>query len=429
MAFERIEPESSWRSNYTGISAIPYGFLWNTASSSPTLTRCDENGDSLTLTSSDFDNHPLWGNIRRCQLTKLGDNWQAAYGSNARGDGLTTTTNYMMTEIPRAHVITWDDGDYHGWCLADAPFVGYPTGTEISSVGHPWFNQRGNSSAPLERGYVGCYKGCATDTSNNNTGTLQSRSGVTPSGSITQANFEAKANNIGTKWGITNVWYQSLLQLLMYTEFGNLNIQSALAPGFTKSTNTAPQTTGVHDNLMGTNGTGGGTDVQGVNYRGINNPYGDIWEHRIGWNSTDAEYRVVKRDGTGTMQVELTTGNYEATSGITPLQNTTGNTGGGTTHVNGYTHGYVKTITRADPLKLLMVAHGSQALTGSDTTYACDYFYSHSKTSPAQKGCLLAGGGWNGAGSAGPGFLHSSSALSIVDAALGARLEYLGVVI
>ena len=420
MAFERIEPESSWRSNYTGISAIPYGFLWNTASSSPTLIRCDENGDSLTLKTSDFDNHPLWGNIRRCQLTKPGDNWQAAYGSNARGDGLTTTTNYMMTEIPRAHVITWDDGDYHGWCLADAPFKGYPTGTEISSVGHPWFNQRGNSSAPLERGYVGCYKGCATDTSDNNTGTLQSRSGVAPTGNVTQANFEAKANNIGTKWGITNVWYQSLLQLLMYTEFGTLNIQSALAPGFTKSTNTAPQTTGVDDNLMGTNGTGGGTDVQGVNYRGINNPYGDIWEHRIGWNSTDAEYRVLKADGTGTIADTLASGSYDATSGITPLNGTTNISG---TDGGNYCHGYAKSVLNVDPLKLFFIP---SSLTGSETTYLCDYFYSHSVGKTA---CLLAGGYWAHAGIAGPGSLYLSNDLSAVNADFGARLEYLGVVI
>jgi hypothetical protein len=309
----------------------------------------------------------------------------------------------MMVEIPQAHVMEWTDGDYRGFCLAEAPFVGEPvTGTGISSSVHPWFNQRGGSlAAPCTKGYVGAYKA-----SNNGGTSLSSKSGVAPLANIDMATFEARGNAIGSNWGITNVWYQSLLQLLMYTEFASLNIQSALAPGFTKSTNTVPQTCGASDSLMGANGTGGGTDVQGVNYRGINNPYGDIWEFRIGFNSVNAEYRVLNRDGTGTIAATLASGSYEATAGVTPL-----------TGVNGYASG----ILNVDPLRLMFMP---SAIAGSETTYLCDYFYSHTS---GNTGCLLAGGCWHHAGYAGPGYLYASGAVSYVGSGVGARVEFLGV--
>lgn len=409
MVFRQRSSASPWETGYKR-EGTPYGFLWNTASSSPTLSRCDQNGDDISPSISDFDNHPLWGNIKRCQLTASG---VATYGSDAKGTGLTTTSDYMMVEIPQVHVVEWTDGDSRGFCLAEAPFIGEPvTGTGISSYVHPWFNQRGGSlSSPCAKGYVGAYKASGSSS------ILSSKSGVAPLANISMDAFETAGNAIGTNWGIANIHYQSLLQLLMYTEFGTMNIQSALAPGFTKSTNTAPQTCGASDSLMGTNGTGGGTDVQGVNYRGINNPYGDLWEFRIGFNSVDAEYRVLKADGTGTIAATLASGSYDATSGITPLNGTTnisGDDGGN------YCHGYAKSVLNVDPLKLFFIP---SILTGSKTTYLCDYFYSHGV---AQTGSLLAGGTWLNAEYAGPGCLDTAGAVSRVASHFGARVEFLG---
>ncbi len=411
MAFKKVSGISSWETGYKR-EGTPYGFLWNTASSSPTLTRCDANGDNISLNTTSFDNHPLWGGIKRCQLTAAG---VATYGSDNKGTGLTTTSNYMMVVIPQANVINWTDGDYRGFALADAPFYGEPvTGAPLASVPHFWFNQRGGSSeSPLTKGYVGAYKASGT------TSSISSKSGVAPLATTTMAAFETAANTIGTNWGITNIWYQSLLQLLMYTEFASLNIQSALAPGFTVSTNTAPQTCGANDSLMSTNGTGGGTSAQGVNYRGINNPYGDLWEFRIGYNSTDSAYNILKRDGSGTVAATLASGSYEATSGIIPLNGTTNISG---TDGGAYCSGYVSKILDVDPLKLLFVP---SALVGSETTSLSDFFYSH-QAGISQTGCLLAGGNWSDGGSAGPGYLNSFNAVSCSGAYFGARLEFLG---
>jgi hypothetical protein len=171
---------------------------------------------------------------------------------------------------------------------------------------------------------------------------------------------------------------------------------------------------------MGTNGTGGGTDQQAVCYRGIENPWGNIWKFIIGFNSIDTAYNVMKRDGTGALADIMTAGNYEQTSGITPLNGTTNISG---TDAGEYCHGYASDIIFSDPLKLGFVP---SALSGSETTYLADYFYSH-KSGISQTGCLLAGGAWNDAGRAGVGSLSATyAAASTVYPDIGARLEFLG---
>jgi hypothetical protein len=65
------------------------------------------------------------------------------------------------------------------------------------------------------------------------------------------------------------------------------------------------------------------------------------------------------------------------------------------------------------------------SITGSETKYLCDYFYSHTS---GNTGCLLAGGDWKDAGFAGPGYLFANAAVSCVYSDIGARVEFLGVV-
>jgi len=233
------------------------------------------------------------------------------------------------------------------------------------------------------------------------------------------AQFETAANLIGTNWGITSFWTRMLLQSLFYIEYASFNSQTALAPGRTKAENTTALASGQGNSLMGTNGTGGGTDQQAVCYRGIENPWGNIWKFIIGFNSIDTAYNVMKRDGTGALAAILTAGNYEQTTGITPLNGTSNISG---TDGGEYCHGYVSDLVFSDPLKLAFIP---SALSGSDTTYLSDYFYSH-KSGISQTGCLLAGGYWNSAGKAGVGFLYAyCAAASYVAPDVGARLEFL----
>ena len=417
-----------WEAVFYLDSSPIYGILWNRASSSPSLQRIDENGDTITLSSSNFDNHPLWGEIKRCQLDASGN---PTYGSNARGDDLTLTSDYIMVEIPGCYAASYRDGDYQGMLLGTRQFTA-PDGS--AAVWHPAFYRRDRTGVKSPKLYVGAYEASnngGTVSSDSTTATkyatswknlkLTSKSGTAPltgnGTSGTMAQFEAAGNLVGSYWGIQSFWTQALIQSLFYIEYASFNSQTAIAPG---RTNSSPAlATGQGNALMGTNGTGGGTDKQAVCYRGIENPWGNIWAFIIGFNSIDSAYNVMKRDGTGALAAILTAGNYEQTSGVTPLNGTTNISG---TDAGAYCHGYVSDLVFSDPLKLAFIP---SALSGSDTTYLSDYFYSH-KSGISQTGILLAGGAWNNAGTAGVGFLHAGHAASAVYSSVGARLEFLG---
>ena len=83
-----------------------YGVEWaqgETAGSS-TLRHIDINGDTLPLRTTDFDNHPVWGGMRRCTMAP--DGTVNHYGSNPRGDGLDLTgaDGRVMVETPKFYV-------------------------------------------------------------------------------------------------------------------------------------------------------------------------------------------------------------------------------------------------------------------------------------------------------------------------------------
>lgn len=413
-----------------GDSAI-IGVLWNRLSSSPTLQHIDEYGNHITTSNLTFDSHPIWGEIKRCTLDVSGN---PTYGTNARGDGLTLTSDYCMVEIPGCYAGSFREGDYQGLLLGTVPFES----KYVTSVWHPAFYRRDRTGVKSQKLYLGAYEASdsggtvsadatsATRYVTSWTGLkLTSKSGVAPltgnagASSGTLAQFGAAGNLVGSYWGIQSFWTQALLQSLFYIEYANLNSQSALAPGRTNASNTQALATGQGNSLMGTNGTGGGTNQQAVCYRGIENPWGNIWKFIIGFNSIDTAYNVMKRDGTGSLADILTAGNYEQTSGVTPLNGTTNVSG---TDGGDYCHGYASDLVFADPLKLAFIP---SALSGSESTYLADYFYSH-KSGISQTGCLLAGGYWAAAGTAGVGDLNASNAASFVHSTIGARLEFLG---
>ena len=119
-----------WEASY--IASPVYGVLWNRGSSSPSLQRIDENGDAISLTALSFNNHPLWGGMRRCTLDSSGN---PTYGENARGDGLTLTNDYCMVEIPGCYAGSYREGDYQGLLLGTVPFAS----KYVTSVWHPAF--------------------------------------------------------------------------------------------------------------------------------------------------------------------------------------------------------------------------------------------------------------------------------------------------
>ena len=118
----------------------------------------------------------------------------------------------------------------------------------------------------------------------------------------TKANLEAMANNRGEGWHLETIKATSANQLLMIIELGTMNVQSSIARGITDMSSAyacnCSSLTGSTAELG--NATGQATEtvseIDGsetvcttegqlsVSYRGIENPWGNIWKHIQGIN-------------------------------------------------------------------------------------------------------------------------------------------------
>jgi len=259
-----------------------------------------------------------------------------------------------------------------------------------------------------------------TDTLTNTTQAGETIGVVTANPTIistTLGSTRTLCENIGAGWGEENIWTRSAWKLLWYIENATSNSQVALGLGVVSKasgTGFAGELNGADsaDTNIGTNGTGTGTGTNGytpVVWRGLENPWGNVWNFIDGYNAIDAEYRIIRRDGLGTFADTLTAGNYEA-SIAAPLTNPAG----------GYVSGYASNIEYEPLLALLFIPN---AIDGASNSHLCDYFYSKQK---GQTNILLAGGLWNYGATAGVAALTSADVSSRAYRALGARAEFIG---
>ena len=388
---------------------MPVGIKWDTASTSPTLQHIDINGNKINLDTAFFDNHTIWGNIWRCVIDPA--TGEVSYGDNARGDGLDLTgaSGNVMVSIPRFHAKFYADDRYKMYWLSPTQLAGFEE--------FPSHVQRGGVSK--DRIFVSAYEASGIlDT----TFKLQSATGKTPvtggvaypdlpnSGRFTIDDAETYANNIGSGFGCMNIWTMSAIRLLFYTEMGSLDSQNVLGRGIVdkaSGTDFAGEFTGADgiDSNVGTNGTGAGTGSDGytpIAYRGLENLWGNVWQFCIGYTAVDAEYRITKRDGTGALSGDLAAGEYEA-SIATPIT----------------TDGFQSDVLTENLLQYLMIPN---SVTGSSSTYLCDYFYVHDA---GEINIVLSGGYWFYGSNAGVGSLRSSSGSSTSTRNFGARFEFI----
>lgn len=443
---------------------VIYGVEWN--QNTDTWTRIDEDGNALTLASSDFDNHLVWGNIKRCTLTADGI---ATFGENGRGDGLDLTGSsgrvmvripkfYVKSSNPSANVYRWWISPIarngfsvhpiflqHGGVEREQFYIGaydadleYDGSDEAYDANHLKLHSRtgkqpytgsadciwhitiddlanepdiGDEIAGSEGGfYIVDYVktagnwggGTALDTAviwlrkpgdsscgivngdaiTNTTQASEAIGNVTANPTsyyATIGDYRTKAENIGTCWGIFDIWAYSAILLLFYTEYANGDSQTLIGNGIVSKasgTGFAGENSGIDniDTNIATNGTGTGTGINGytpIAYRGIENLWGNVYQFIDGYNAVNAEYRIINRDGSGTYADTLTAGNYETSIAI-PI--TSG--------------GWISNILYEDLLQFLFIPN---AVDGSSASYLYDYWYAHDTD---ETNILLAGGYW-----------------------------------
>lgn len=140
---------------------------------------------------------------------------------------------------------------------------------------------------------IGVYKAYSSSSK------IYSRSGVTPSVNISQADFKTFARNRGTGFTIVKHRHQNIMAFLFYALYGNTDAQAICGLG----TDTIPKTAGATNSLGMTDTTAANGNSMSINFWGLENWWGDIneWEDNVIANSNI--WNITEDNGT-TRQVE-----------------------------------------------------------------------------------------------------------------------------
>ena len=232
---------------------------------------------------------------------------------------------------------------------------------------------------------------------------------------LTRANARKLASNLGSGWSLSTPEGLSITQMLFLIEYATFNMQSALGAGVTNKqwdgTNNS-EITGATVNLG--NSSGSVTNANGYNvvsYRGVENPFGNIWKwldgmnEYIRWNENDPDNKFIDKYD---MYINLD-GNY------------TDDTGEGYSKLSfspATTNGYISAFGYDPDYDFLFIPAETK---GDSSLPVGDYYYRSDSTGWR---VALFGGCWNNGATAGGFCLYLDNASGGRHATFGARLEY-----
>lgn len=324
--------------------------------------------------------------------------------TSIRSDGMTELPfDTGSTEFTIGETLTGATGGAVGtivdWIITSGTWGGN------NAAGKVWLKQQSEINYQAEN-LTGSIAGAA----------CAAATGVQSNLTLTQANARTySTTNINSRWGFMNMWTHAALKLLYLIEYAHLDSQSltnGIGQGVVNKasgTGFAGEETGSDssDTNIGTNGTGIGTGTDGLTHivwRGIADLWGNVWQFVDGFEAKDSvdNYRIIKRDGSGTFANPMGAGSYE-TSVAVPI----------------VADGFISNIVHEDLLKFLFIPSG---VAGASDTYLCDYFYAHNA---GQTNILLAGGAWANGDVSGVGSLIATYGASFSGRHFGTRLEFI----
>lgn len=229
---------------------------------------------------------------------------------------------------------------------------------------------------------------------------------------LTRPNIEQLAKNRGAGWHSDIIKTASLNLLLMIIELGMLNTQTAIGRGVvsvsdTPNTENNSLTTGGTSELGNATGQATGTAGQTpVSYRGIENPWGNIWKFVYGVN--------IHGDGTQKSGVPYICTDFD----FVESKNSENYTSAGFTLSNA--SGYISAMgysRECDWLFMPSEASGNSALPVGD------YYYCVSNLNGYRLARL--GGNWSDGSNAGGFYWHLYNSVGNRSRAVGGRLVYI----
>ena len=237
---------------------------------------------------------------------------------------------------------------------------------------------------------------------------------------LTRQLAETYGNNVGSlRWGIEDIWgidATTMMYLIEYCDWRSQSTTYGIGSGVSSkpaARRFAGENTGSgsSDSNIAANGTGRaiGTDGQvHVVYRGMEDPWGNLYRFAIGIDILDANYRLLKPTGTGLPACPLTADNYIETVNA-PY----------TYDVSLRPDGYWKYPVFEEATRFLFLP----AMTGgSNDTYSCDWASLHRS---GQTNIMLVGGYWYDGAKCGVGCRGATNVASSSSRYCGCRAEFL----
>lgn len=357
-----------------------FGVCWNYGSTSTALSRLTKSNDpqgvvSVNIStepspaegtgtgSSPFDSYAPWKDMDEYNIISNA----VSYKKGATG--FSRTSYDTMVYIPEFYFKIVDDStnSKRYFYISDKAKTGFTK--------HPGSGK-----------YVGRY---------NTISGYYSKSGAAPLVSITRATARTNSAAKGSKWSQYDYATWCAVWLLYLVEFADWNSQSKVGRGYVDS-NSAAINSGGTDSMTYHTGRASGTDGKtAVQYRHIENPWGNVFEWIDGVNFS-----------AGTVYVCTTPANYADDT-------STNYTSAGT---KAQSDGWIKSLGMSSNMPW---AFFPTAVGGSETTYIPDYAYYDSGWR-----VLVVGGRWNSGSNAGLFYFYASNASSDSSTYIGARLLY-----
>ena len=367
-----------------------FGVSWDSSQPSTALTRLTKANDPNKLVtvdittepvpavgtgsgSSPFDNYMPWMGMEEYNIVNT-----SGKVLNKKGESGFTRTNIsvpVMVKIPKFYYKIERIGSIFRYYVADGPVDGLSL--------HPGSGDN----------YLARYE--AGEASSGTLGfILASYSGTTPSVSKTRSTFRDYARNMASGFQLRDIAAWCAYDLLYLVEYADWEGQKKIAQGLVN--NPSVNKTGLTDAMVYHTGRANSSDNSAVQYRWIENPWGNVREWVDGINFQNRTAYICTDP---TKYADDTTANYTST-GVT-LSSTTG---------------WIKGLGLSTDFPWAYLPNEPG---GSSTTYIPDYMYS--------------GGGWrvlNVGGSyskrlnGGQFYFDASNTSSDKNSDLGARLQF-----
>lgn len=328
-----------------------FGVCWDTSNSSTALTRLTPSTDPYGLVtksvstepkpavgtgsgSSPFDTYSPWNGMKECNLNSSGT--VTAW----KGDsGFSRLNIYTMVFIPEFYVAAKRNGVKQYFYVSDKPKTGMTK--------HPGSGK-----------YIGKYH---MDAFGNGYSKTEEPSYI----NISRATARRKAKGLGSKFHLYDFATYCAIIFLYIVEIADWDCQSKIGRGYVNGSSPALNSGGT-DRMTYHTGRASGTDGQtAVQYRWIENLWGNVLQWVDGFNAANASVYFC----------------------ADPLQYADNTTTGYTNIGTLPTSGWIMDLTVTDNGLLIPKTSG-----GSETTYVPDYVYS---SSSSRWYVLCVGGGWN----------------------------------